>query len=184
MPPKKSDKGGLNFDNIFLPYILAVEQKINQIERFLADHEEDTHIGDFTIKILVAYADTLRVQMVRMECDWDDCRADVPNIDYNRIKKFVDDSMAALMAALEKAEGMVCQSETRQRAGGTKSEDPNSTNTSQGATPGKLGAKLDNTLRPADKLSRNMTLEEASKWMKNFEELPRMESAGRRQKEY
>ena len=81
MPPKKSDKGGLNFDNIFLPYVLAVEQKINQITRFLAAHEEDTYIGDFTIKILVAYADTLRVQMERMECDWDDCRSDVPNIE-------------------------------------------------------------------------------------------------------
>jgi hypothetical protein len=69
----------------------------------------------------------------------------------------------------------VCQAAAQQstrKERGTKPEDVHSSNSPDssllGTASGKL-ERLDNTLRPTDRLSRTMTLEEASKWLKNFD---------------
>ena len=66
----------------------------------------------------------------------------------------------------------VCSAAAQQltrRGCGTRPEDANPPDPSLlGTASGKL-ERLDNTLRPTDRLSRNMTLEEASKWLKNFD---------------
>ena len=83
--------------------------------------------------------------------------------------------MAAAEAALAKTDLFVCQAAAQQstrKERGPKPEDVHSSNLPDssllGTALGKL-ERLDNTLRPTDRLSRTMTLEEASKWLKNFD---------------
>ena len=147
-----------------------MEKKIHKLVRFLEEHEDDDNVGDFWVKILMAHADTLRGQVERIEADWDNLRDKILQQDFARIKEFVESSMAALEAALYRADLFVCRRMAQQA---TKSEDANSSTNSTdasllGTTSGKLD-RLDNTLRPTDRLSRTMTLEESSKWLKNFD---------------
>ena len=72
--------------------------------------------------------------------------------------------MAAADVALDKANTFMCQhleQEREQQAMkeeiGTQTEDTHPTNTSL------AGTRLDNNLRPTDRLSRTMSLEEATK---------------------
>ena len=83
--------------------------------------------------------------------------------------------MAAAEAALAKTDLFVCQAAAQQstrKERGPKPEDVHSSNSPDssllGTALGKL-ERLDNTLRPTDRLSQTMTLEEESKWLKNFD---------------
>ena len=62
-----------------------------------------------------------------------------------------------------------CAKQAADDATKTEANSSNSTDTSLlGTASGKLD-RLDNTLRPTHRLNKNMTLEEASKWLKNFD---------------
>ena len=110
-----------------------MEKKIHKLVRFLEEHEDDDNVGDFWVKILMAHADTLRGQVERMEADWDNLRQE-----FARIKEFVESSMAASEAALDRADLFVCRHMAQQAARedvGRKSEDANSSNSTQNSFP-------------------------------------------------
>ena len=107
-----------------------------------------------------------------METDWDKMRDDsMPTGAFTRISKMVDDSMATGEETLDRADKFMClclertrqaKVETRQR------DDPHPVDLPAGTTTGKHDRR-DNTLCPNERLSRTMSLEEATKWLKTFE---------------
>ena len=106
-----------------------------------------------------------------METDWDEMRdATMPAAAFDKISKLVDDSMATGEEAIERADKFMCL--RLEQTQDTKVETGQGDETlpivpQQEAT--DKHDRLDNTLRPAERLSRTMSLEEATKWLTNFE---------------
>ena len=94
----------------------------------------------------------------------------MPAATFDKISKLVDDSMATGEEALDRADKFMCL--CLERTQETKVETGQGDETlpivpQQEAT--DKHDRLDNTLRPAERLSRTMSLEEATKWLTQFE---------------
>ena len=162
MPPKK------DYDRIFLPFTVAVEKKINKLALFMERLEDDDTISEFQLRVLITHAEALRGNLARMEANWDRLRDGIAQHDESRLTDLVVTSIADAEAALLKAEMFACEAEarpsTRRGGRGTRPEDASD----PGPSRHKLD-KLDNSIRPTTQLSRNMDLEEASRWIKSFD---------------
>ena len=94
-----------NFDRIFYPYTAVVTKKILRLKQFKEANEEDeSYFGEYRLNTLVAHIKTLRDQVLSMESDWDALRDEMSVKNFNRIREFVEDSMATADEALDKAD--------------------------------------------------------------------------------
>ena len=137
--------------------------------------EDVDNFGELQCKILMTHANTLRGKMEHMEVQWDSLQDGIPQDNYNQIKAIIKESMDAAETALQGAESFVCHAaqQVTSMAHGTKSEDANSLaltpdSSLLGTASGKP-ERLENTLHPIVNLSRTMTLEVASTWLKKFD---------------
>ena len=162
MPPKK------DYDRIFLPFTVAVEKKINKLALFMERLEDDDTISEFQLRVLITHAEALRGNLARMEANWDRLRDGIAQRDESRLTDLVVTSIADAEAALLKAEMFACEAEARPstRRGGRVARPEDASD--PGPSRPKLD-KLDNSIRPTTQLSRNMDLEEASRWIKSFD---------------
>jgi hypothetical protein len=94
----------------------------------------------------------------------------MPTAAFNKISKLVDDSMATGEEAIERADKFMCLrlERTRQAKEETRQRDETLPIDPQQEATGKHD-RLDNTLCLAERLSRTMSLEEATKWLTFFE---------------
>ena len=93
----------------------------------------------------------------------------MPTAAFNKISKLVDDSMATGEEAIDRADKFMCLclERTRQAKVETGQGDETLPIDPQQEATGKHD-RLDNTLRPAECLSRTMSLKEATKWLTNL----------------
>ena len=99
-----------NPDRVFHPYVTNVTKKTLRLEEFMAANEEDeTDFGTWRFNTLETHIALLRIQVLRMETDWDEMRDNsMPTAAFNRISTMVDDSMATADETLNKAEKFMC----------------------------------------------------------------------------
>jgi hypothetical protein len=159
-------------ERVFLPYEVSIAKKALKLEEFMADNVENvTNFDAWRFKTLETQIASLRTQVLRMETDWDEMRdATMPAAAFDKISKLVDDSMATGEEAIERADKFMCLrlERTQQAKVETGQRDKTLPIDPQQEATGKHD-RLDNTLRPAEHLSRTMSLEEETKWLTNFE---------------
>jgi hypothetical protein len=159
-------------ERVFLPYKVSIGKKAFKLEEFMSENEENVTTFDaWRFKSLETQIASLRTQVLRMEADWDDIRDPTMSAaTFARISKLVDDSTAMGEEALDRADKFMCLrlERTQETKVETSQGDETLPIVPQQEATGKHD-RLDNTLRPAERLSRTMSLEEATKWLTNFE---------------
>jgi hypothetical protein len=127
---------------------------------------------------LATYITNLRNQITRMEDTWDTIRLDsMSQTVFVQVSNQVDESMKLGLDVLDRADRFMME---RTKNVPPPVEPPQAEGLQDGGAQAQAGVgaeipegggggKMDNTLRPTDKLTRNMSLEEATTWLKMFE---------------
>jgi hypothetical protein len=158
MPPKRTP----DFDRVFLPLTVAVEKKINKLAMLMERLGDDDNVSDFQLRIVMTHTETLRGNLERLENNWIRLRDGIAQCDKFRLTQTVETTIANAEDTLMAAEMFMCS-----RGPGTRPEDADDFDPSQ-SRPGKP-ERLETALRPPTLLNRNMTLEEATRWIKSFD---------------
>jgi hypothetical protein len=77
---------------VFPPYMKYVREKAMRVEKFMNEHNGDPdNFGTWRQSTLATYIAELRVQLKRMERDWDDLRAvQLSQVDFDKINGQID----------------------------------------------------------------------------------------------
>jgi hypothetical protein len=142
---------------VFPPYAANVTKKTAKVTEFMNQNAGDAAtLGPRKLDTLAQLMQSLREQLGQMEVALDEQRgANMENKTFERIQKMVDKSVDSGTAVLDRASQFMHEQEN------------GPTNPAQGQNPS--GGKLDNNLHPTTKLSKTMTLEESTTWLKAFE---------------
>ena len=163
---------------VFPAYVRNVQDKADRVENFMTENRGDNEtFGTWRRETLATYITSLRNQITRMEDTWDTIRLDpMSQAVFEKVSKQIDDSMNLGLDVLDRADKFMMvktkhvpppveppQPEVPQNGGAQAQAEAGA------EIEGRGGSKMDNTLRPTDKLTRNMSLEEATTWLKMFE---------------
>ena len=162
-------------EKVFTPYVASIEKKNLRLKIFMATYGEDTTVFDrCKLNTLNTYIEKLRNQVLRMEATWDTMRDDgsLSLAAITDIGTLVEQTQLSAEETLDKAETFrIDRAKIAVEAEDVKEEemaDSPSPDDLPSRTD-KLDGRLDNTLRPENNLSRTMSLEEATKWIEQFE---------------
>ena len=143
--------------------------------------DNDT-FGTWRRETLATYIRSLRGQITRMEDTWDLIRIDpMAQTVFDKMSKQIDGSMNLGLDVLDRADKFMLEKTKRVPPPTVVPQVEVAQNQVQAETGAETeggGGKMDNTLHPTDKLTRNMSLEEATTWLKMFENYLEVEQGG------